>query len=174
MATISLLAYLLVTSLAQVGSPLLSLHFLVFVVVDICMCHLLCPGSTFLCAMNFCKIKSFHHHQFIFAVQTSTVFVFANCLGLFSNQVGFITSIHRLLTNPSQSSMAIRSLMSKLVPATDLGKIYATMGALENLVPLAVSPGFTLLYNHSLETWPGLVSISISITLYLCTYFVTV
>ena len=53
--------------------------------------------------------------------------------------------------------MAIRSLMSKLVPATDLGKIYATMGALENLVPLAVSPGFTLLYNHSLETWPGLV-----------------
>ena len=47
--------------------------------------------------------------------------------------------------------------MSKLVPATDLGKIYATMGALENLVPLAVSPGFTLLYNHSLETWPGLV-----------------
>ena len=55
--------------------------------------------------------------------------------------------------------MAIRSLMSKLVPATDLGKIYATMGALENLVPLAVSPGFTLLYNHSLETWPGLVTI---------------
>ena len=53
--------------------------------------------------------------------------------------------------------MAIRSLMSKLVPSTDLGKIYATMGALENLVPLAVSPGFTLLYNHSLETWPGLV-----------------
>ena len=123
------------------------------------MCHLLCPGSTFLCAMNFCKIKSFHHHQIIFSAQTSTVFVFANCLGLFSNQVNFIASIHCLLTNPSQSSMAIRSLMSKLVPSTDLGKIYATMGALENLVPLAVSPGFTLLYNHSLETWPGLVTI---------------
>ena len=58
-----------------------------------------------------------------------------------------------------QSSMAIRSLMSKLVPATDLGKIYATMGALENLVPIAVSPGFTILYNNSLDSWPGLVII---------------
>ena len=55
--------------------------------------------------------------------------------------------------------MAIRSLMSKLVPATDLGKIYATMGALENLVPIAVSPGFTILYNNSLDSWPGLVII---------------
>ena len=80
--------------------------------------------------------------------------------------------------------MAIRSLMSKLVPATDLGKIYATMGALENLVPLAVSPGFTLLYNHSLETWPGLVTILTimdNFSVYLCifsmylyTYSVTV
>ena len=61
-----------------------------------------------------------------------------------------------------QSSMAIRSLMSKLVPATDLGKIYATMGALENLVPIAVSPGFTILYNNSLDSWPGLVKIIIS------------
>ena len=59
--------------------------------------------------------------------------------------------------------MAIRSLMSKLVPATDLGKIYATMGALENLVPIAVSPGFTILYNNSLDSWPGLVIIFIII-----------
>ena len=59
--------------------------------------------------------------------------------------------------------MAIRSLMSKLVPATDLGKIYATMGALENLVPIAVSPGFTILYNNSLDSWPGLVIIIIII-----------
>jgi len=79
--------------------------------------------------------------------QTSTVFIFANCLGLFQNQ----------------SSMAIRSLMSKLVPATDLGKIYATMGALENLVPIAVSPGFTILYNNSLDSWPGLVYLLASV-----------
>ena len=46
--------------------------------------------------MNLCKMKSCK-----FSAQTSTVFVFANCLGLFSNQVDFITSIHRLLTNPS-------------------------------------------------------------------------
>ena len=59
--------------------------------------------------------------------------------------------------------MAIRSLMSKLVPATDLGKIYATMGALENLVPIAVSPGFTILYNNSLDSWPGLVIILSSV-----------
>ena len=32
------------------------------------------------------------------------------------------------------------------------------MGALENLVPIAVSPGFTILYNNSLDSWPGLVT----------------
>ena len=93
--------------------------------------------------------------------QTSTVFIFANCLGLFQNQVRKLFKKHDLIN--FQSSMAIRSLMSKLVPATDLGKIYATMGALENLVPIAVSPGFTILYNNSLDSWPGLVSIFIII-----------
>ena len=91
--------------------------------------------------------------------QTSTVFIFANCLGLFQNQVRKLVKQHDVIN--FQSSMAIRSLMSKLVPATDLGKIYATMGALENLVPIAVSPGFTILYNNSLDSWPGLVIIFI-------------
>jgi len=93
--------------------------------------------------------------------QTSTVFIFANCLGLFQNQVRKLVKKRDLIN--FQSSMAIRSLMSKLVPATDLGKIYATMGALENLVPIAVSPGFTILYNNSLDSWPGLVIIFIII-----------
>ena len=53
--------------------------------------------------------------------------------------------------------MAIRSLLSKLVPATDLGKIYVVLGSLEILVPLCASPVFTVLYTTSLDSWPGLV-----------------
>ena len=53
--------------------------------------------------------------------------------------------------------MAIRSLLSKLVPTTDLGKIYVVLGSLEILVPLCASPVFTVLYTTSLDSWPGLV-----------------
>ena len=74
-------------------------------------------------------------------VRTGPGFVFAKCLGLFGGQ----------------ASIAIRSLLSKLLPTCDLAKVYCTMGVLENLVPLLVSPGLTLLYNSTLATWPGAV-----------------
>lgn len=74
-------------------------------------------------------------------VQTGPGFVFAKCLGLFGGQ----------------ASIAIRSLLSKLLPSCDLAKVYCAMGVLENLVPLLVSPGLTLLYNSTLATWPGAV-----------------
>eukprot|EP00091_Calanus_sinicus_P010733 TRINITY_DN24743_c0_g1_i1.p1 TRINITY_DN24743_c0_g1~~TRINITY_DN24743_c0_g1_i1.p1 ORF type:complete len:160 (-),score=21.19 TRINITY_DN24743_c0_g1_i1:153-632(-) len=56
--------------------------------------------------------------------QTGRSYIFAACLGLMG----------------SQSSMVIRSLLSKLVPKSDLGKIYSMLGSLENIIPLMFSP----------------------------------
>ena len=56
-----------------------------------------------------------------------------------------------------QSSMVIRSLLSKIVPKSDLGKVYSMLGCLENIVPLMVSPILTYTYNNTLETFPGAV-----------------
>ena len=54
-------------------------------------------------------------------------------------------------------STVIRSLLSKTVPETDLGKVYTVLGCCEAAVPLASTPLLTLIYNVSLESFPGAV-----------------
>lgn len=73
--------------------------------------------------------------------QTGRSYIFAACLGLMG----------------SQSSMVIRSLLSKLVPKSDLGKVYSMLGSLENIIPLVFSPILTYTYNSTLDTFPGAV-----------------
>jgi len=73
--------------------------------------------------------------------QSGTGYIFAKCLGLMGGQ----------------SSMTIRSLLSKIVPKSDLGKVYAMLGCLENIVPLLFSPVLTYTYNSTLDTFPGAV-----------------
>jgi len=81
--------------------------------------------------------------------QSGVSYVFAICLGLMGNQ----------------SSMVIRSLLSKLVPKSDLGKVYAMLGCLENIIPLIFSPILTYTYNNTLDTFPGAIyAVSASIT----------
>ena len=61
--------------------------------------------------------------------------------------------------------MVIRSLLSKLVTKSDLGKVYSMLGCLENIIPLIFSPILTFTYNHTLNTFPGAVyAVSASIT----------
>ena len=56
-----------------------------------------------------------------------------------------------------QVSTVIRSLLSKTVPEADLGKVYTLLGCLEAAIPLAASPLLTVIYNNSLDTFPGAV-----------------
>ena len=56
-----------------------------------------------------------------------------------------------------QVSTVIRSLLSKTVPGADLGKVYTLLGCLEAAIPLAASPLLTVIYNNSLDTFPGAV-----------------
>ena len=57
-------------------------------------------------------------------------------------------------------STVIRSLLSKVVPDTDLGKVYSMLGCLEAAIPLVASPVLTIVYNSSLETFPGAVYVT--------------
>jgi len=76
------------------------------------------------------------------ALSTSgNMYIFANCLGLMSTQV----------------STVIRSLLSKVVPDTELGKVYTMLGCLEAAIPLIASPILTIVYNTTLDTFPGSV-----------------
>ena len=72
---------------------------------------------------------------------TFQMFFTANCLGLMSTQV----------------STVIRSLLSKVVPDTELGKVYTMLGCLEAAIPLIASPILTIVYNTTLDTFPGSV-----------------
>ena len=57
----------------------------------------------------------------------------------------------------TQVSTVIRSLLSKVVPATELGKVFTMLGCLEAAVPLIASPILTIVYNNTLNTFPGSV-----------------
>jgi len=72
---------------------------------------------------------------------TGKMYIFASCLGLMSTQV----------------STVIRSLLSKVVPDTDLGKVYTMLGCLEAAIPLVASPILTIVYNSTLDSFPGAV-----------------
>ena len=56
-----------------------------------------------------------------------------------------------------QVSTVIRSLLSKTVPAAELGAVYTVLGCLEAAIPLAASPLLTVIYNSSLASLPGAV-----------------
>jgi len=62
--------------------------------------------------------------------------------------LGFLSSL---------ASIVIRSMLSKCVNKSDLGKIYSLLGSLEAAVPLLAAPLFTVVYNSTLETFPGAV-----------------
>jgi len=55
------------------------------------------------------------------------------------------------------SAIVIRSILSKVVVKSELGKIFSMVASLEAAVPLFAAPLFTFVYNHTLESFPGAV-----------------
>jgi PCFT/HCP family folate transporter-like MFS transporter 1/3 len=55
------------------------------------------------------------------------------------------------------ASIVIRSMLSKCVNKSDLGKIYSLLASLEAAVPLFAAPLFTIVYTSTLDTFPGSV-----------------
>ena len=62
-----------------------------------------------------------------------------------------------------QVSTVIRSQLSKVVTERELGKVYTMLGCLEAAIPLAAAPLLTEIYNNTLETFPGEISVIIVI-----------
>ena len=55
------------------------------------------------------------------------------------------------------SAIVIRSILSKVVVKSELGKIFSMVASLEAAVPLFAAPIFTFVYNHTLDSFPGAV-----------------
>ncbi|KAL4120330.1 hypothetical protein QTP88_013046 [Uroleucon formosanum] len=53
------------------------------------------------------------------------------------------------------SFIAMRSIISKLVPSDELGKVNSIFGVCEALVPLIYGPMYSSVYKHTLKTFPG-------------------
>merc|ERR1712062_316542 len=70
-----------------------------------------------------------------------------------------------------------RTLFTFCVSKKEIGKIYASVGIVAAIVPLASNPAFRQLYNYTIKTFPGavlilagciiLVKIAIYLTVYL-------
>ncbi|XP_054739941.1 uncharacterized protein LOC129245657 [Anastrepha obliqua] len=58
-----------------------------------------------------------------------------------------------------------RTIVSNIVPATDLGKIFSIKNVLQSIAPFLAAPLYTVIYKESLKTFPGLFNI-VSAALY--------
>jgi len=77
-------------------------------------------------------------------------FIFAYAPNGFIFYIGAIVEMFN-----GTSFIAMRSIISKLVPADELGKIYSLFGVSEALMPLAYGPLYTFIYSRTIETFPG-------------------
>uniref|UniRef100_A0A0A1X0P2 Proton-coupled folate transporter n=1 Tax=Zeugodacus cucurbitae TaxID=28588 RepID=A0A0A1X0P2_ZEUCU len=58
-----------------------------------------------------------------------------------------------------------RTIVSNIVPPTDLGKIFSIKNVLQSIAPFLAAPLYTVIYKESLKTFPGLFNI-VSAALY--------
>ncbi|XP_017475980.1 PREDICTED: uncharacterized protein LOC108366175 [Rhagoletis zephyria] len=58
-----------------------------------------------------------------------------------------------------------RTIISNIVPPTDLGKIFSIKNVLQSIAPFLAAPLYTVIYKESLKTYPGLFNI-VSAALY--------
>jgi len=73
----------------------------------------------------------------------------------------------------SLSAIVIRSILSKVVVKSELGKIFSMVASLEAAVPLFAAPLFTFVYNHTLDSFPGAVFlVQASLFLLSCLIFI--
>ena len=57
----------------------------------------------------------------------------------------------------STPAVVIRSLLSKIVPKTDLGKVYSILSSLESAAPLIISPVIVTIYKATIDHFAGTI-----------------
>ena len=53
------------------------------------------------------------------------------------------------------SATMVRSMVSKIVDPSEIGKIFSLVSSVDSAVPLVVSPALTAIYNATIDTFPG-------------------
>ena len=86
----------------------------------------------------------------VFGVASNLVRTFAQVSWLFylSSAVGLIAQA---------PAIVIRSYISKVVPADELGSVFSMVASLEACVPLVTSPLFTYVYKQTIDTFPSAI-----------------
>lgn len=88
----------------------------------------------------------------------------SSCTGMFSNVIkgtapyGWVMYIATgVLIFGSSVSTSTRSALTKIVPSSEIGSIYAALAIFETLLPLIVEPLETLVYNSTIDIFPGTI-----------------
>lgn len=54
-------------------------------------------------------------------------------------------------------AVVAKSMLSKLCPSDDYGKLFSFLAVIELLVPLFFDPTYSTIYEHTIESFPGCV-----------------
>ena len=57
------------------------------------------------------------------------------------------------------TSTIVRSIVSKIVAKSEIGRIFSLVSSLDSLVPIVVSPALTELYNATIDYFPGMEAV---------------
>ena len=49
----------------------------------------------------------------------------------------------------------VRSMVSKIVDPSEIGRIFSLVSSLDSLIPIIIGPGLTGLYNATIDIFPG-------------------
>ena len=61
----------------------------------------------------------------------------------------------------------IRSMVSKIVSKSEVGRIFSLISSLDSLIPIMIAPGLTELYKVTIDFFPGKsISFIITVSIY--------
>lgn len=66
-----------------------------------------------------------------------------------------------------------RAYLASLVPSCEIGKIYSMTTSMESLAPIGAAPMYTLIYNYTLEKYPGAFNFFSAIIYLYCILLIT-
>ncbi|CAB3220811.1 unnamed protein product [Arctia plantaginis] len=111
--------------------------------------------GTALAILIFVKYLGMHDSLLgIISVLTKIVALFVYCFA----QTGLVFYLGPIIdTINGMSMVAVRSIMSKLVEAHEIGKLSSLIGIVENLSPLMYMPLYAKVYSATMDVLPGAV-----------------
>lgn len=88
----------------------------------------------------------------LIAFLSSMVEYIIDGVAMYSWQIyfGTIVSLLKGIATPM-----CRSLIANIVPATEIGKVYSMTTSIESLTPIAAAPLYVMIFNQTIETYPG-------------------